>query len=290
MDWDDYRYFLAVARRGTLSAAARELSVTQPTVGRRIVALERRLGAKLYLRRPDGFTLSEAGKQMLAHSEGIEREVLAAEMRVTGRDAGLRGVVRITASEWLCTSVLPPVIQELVARHPQLELELVADQRHLNLARREADLALRPRRFEQAGIVHRAIAPIRFGLYAARRYLAKHGNPRAGDGTGHVVIGMLEDVGDVARAWLASVLPNGVRAVRTNGRDAMVSLATAGVGIACLAEIVGGQVHGLERVHVAPEPPAPTLWLGMPRELRSTPRVRVVADLIVQKLRARLGN
>src|SRR3569833_2797335 len=134
MDWDDYRYFLAVARRGTLSSAARELSVTQPTVGRRIAALERRLGAKLYIRRPDGFTLSDAGKQMLAHSEGIEREVLAAEMRVAGRDAGLRGVVRITASEWLCTSVLPPVIQVFVACLLLLVLVFVAVLCFQNLA------------------------------------------------------------------------------------------------------------------------------------------------------------
>jgi DNA-binding transcriptional LysR family regulator len=84
------------------------------------------------------------------------------------------------------------------------------------------------------------------------------------------------------------VLPNSARSVRTNGRDAMLSLVKAGVGIACLARVVGDELPGLERVPLTPPPPAPTLWLGMPRDLRSTPRVRTVADLIVEKLGARL--
>lgn len=289
VNWDDYRFFLAVARRRTLSAAARDLAVTQPTVGRRIAALERRLGAKLYVRRPEGFTLSAAGGQMLEHAERIERDVLAAELRVSGRDAGLRGVVRITASEWLCTSVLSPLLGELLVRHPQLEIELLADTRHLNLARREADLALRPRRFEHHAIVQRGIANIEFGLYAAPRYLATHGSPRREDGAGHVVIGMLDDVGDVVRDWLGSTLPRASRSVRTNGRDAMVSLASSGVGLACLARVVGDGVVGLHRVDVG-TPPSPMLWLGMHRDARATPRIRAVASFLSGELQQRLAK
>lgn len=289
MDWDDYRFFLAVARRGTLSAAAHELAVTQPTVGRRIGALERRLGAKLFVRRSDGFALSEAGHQILEHSEHIEHDVLAAERRVAGRDVGLSGVVRVTASEWMCTSVIAPMLPDLLDRRPELELELVAEQRHLNLARREADIALRPRRFEHADVTQRAIAPVRFALYAAPRYLAIHGLPRTGGGAGHVVIGMLAGVGDVVGDWLRSVLPRSTRSVRTNGRDAMVSLATAGVGLACLARVVGDRLPELERVPITPEAPAPMMWLGMPRDARSTPRVRLVADLLAGALRTALA-
>ncbi|HEU4731120.1 MAG TPA: LysR family transcriptional regulator [Kofleriaceae bacterium] len=289
MNWDDYRFFLAVARRRTLSAAARELAVTQPTVGRRIAALERRLGAKLYVRRPDGFVLSDAGGHLLEHAERIEREVLAAEVRVFGRDAGLRGVVRMTASEWMCTSVLSPLLGDLVVRHPQLEIELLADPRHLNLARREADLALRPRRFEHQAILQRAIGRLTFGLYAAPRYLATRGTPRDGDGQGHVVIGMLDGIGDVMREWLTSALPRATRSVRTNGRDAMVGLATAGVGLACLARVVGDRVSALQHVPLATPPPAPMLWLGVHRDARTTPRVRAVAGYVAEQLRARLG-
>ena len=287
VNWDDYRFFLAVARKRTLSAAARELAVTQPTVGRRIAALERRLGAKLYVRRPEGFVLSDAGGQMLEHAERIERDVLAAELRVSGRDAGLRGVVRITASEWLCTSVLSPLLSDLLARHPQLEIELVADTRHLNLARREADLALRPRRFEHQAIIQRALASIEFGLYAAPRYLATHGNPRGGDGAGHVVIGMLDGVGDVVRDWLTQTLPRATRSVRTNGRDAMVSLASSGVGLACLARVVGDGVPALQRVDVGSTPTAPMLWLGIHRDARATPRIRAVVSHVTAQIKER---
>lgn len=286
MDWDDVRFFLAVARRGTLSAAARDLGVTQPTVGRRIAAFERRLGALLYVRGSDGFALTGAGRHMLEHAERMERDALAAERMLSGRDVGLRGVVRVTASEWLITSVLAPAVGALVEQHPQLELELVADQRHLNLSRREADIALRPRRFDQQAIVQRATAKLGFGLYATPRYLAKRGAPFAGDGRDQTLITMIDGTGDVARDWLASMFPAASRAVRTNGRDQMCSLATAGVGIACLARIVGDDVHGLQRIPTSSVPPSPTLWLGMARESRNTPRVRAVAAYLVDALHA----
>lgn len=288
MNWDDYRYLLAVARRGTLSAAAQELEVSQPTVGRRIAALEQRLGAKLFVRTPAGFTLSDAGADMREQAERIERDVLAAERRVSGRDVGLRGRVRVTASEWMCTSVIAPMLHDLVVRHPQLEIELVAEHRHLNLARGEADIALRPRRFQHADVVQRAVGAVRFGLYAAPRYIAARGLPQAGNGSGHVVIGMLDSVGDVVRDWLGSVLPRSSRSVRTNGRDAMVSLATAGVGLACLARVVGDELPGLQHVPMTPEAPAPTLWLGMSRDARSSPRVRLVAERFAKELHVRL--
>jgi DNA-binding transcriptional LysR family regulator len=288
VNWDDYRFFLAVARKRTLSAAARDLAVTQPTVGRRIAALERRLGTKLYVRRPEGFELSAAGSQMLEHAERIERDALAAELRLAGRDSGLSGVVRITASEWLCTSVLSPLVHEVLAQHPQLEIELIADTRHLDLARREADLALRPRRFDQQAIVQRAIANVAFGLYASPSYLALRGAVRDG-GAGHVVIGMLDGVGDVVRDWLAQALPRATRSVRTNGRDAMVNLAMSGVGLACLARVVGDAVPALERVTIGSEPPAPMMWLGVHRDARATPRINAVARYLAAQLARRVA-
>jgi DNA-binding transcriptional LysR family regulator len=281
VEWDDLRFFLAVARRGTLSAAARALGVSQPTVGRRIAALERQLGAVLFTRRPDGLSLAAPGEQVLAHAERVEMEVLAVERRVAGRDEGIRGKVRVTASEWLVTSVLSSAIAPLLARHPQLTLELVADPRHANLARREADIALRPRRFDQQGIVQRAVAKIELGLYAAPAYLAARSAPRGGDGRGHAWIAMSDDVGDLARAWSSAVLPDAKTVVRTNGRDAMLSLAVAGVGLACLARVAGDGAAGLQRVHITPPPPIATLWMGMHRDGRQTPRLRAVAAHLV---------
>ena len=286
VDWDDLRFFLVVARTRTLSAAARELKVTQPTVGRRIAALERRLGAKLFLRRSDGFTLSKSGARALEHAEHMEQHVLATERHVTGHDVGIRGSVRVTASEWLVTSVLAPQLAPLLERHPELTVELLADQRHVNLTRREADLALRPRRFEHDAIVSRATAKLGFGLYAAPSYLHARGVPRFGDGRGHALIAMTEDTGDVARAWLTQILPSANIAARTNGRDGMLALAVAGAGLACLARVVGDHAPGLERLSSAPSAPTPTLWMGMHRDARDTPRVRAVATYVAERLRA----
>src|SRR5438552_19176157 len=110
LEWDDLRYFLALARNGSLSAAGRALGVTQPTVGRRIDAFERRLGTKLFRRSPSGYALSPAGESMLAHVDSMEREALAAERIATGRDVGLEGTVRVTAPEWLATRVLAAMV------------------------------------------------------------------------------------------------------------------------------------------------------------------------------------
>jgi molybdate transport repressor ModE-like protein len=279
VDWDDLRFVLMVSRHGTLSAAAKQLGVTQPTVGRRIAAIERRLGAKLFERRPGGLARTSAGASVAEHAERMETDALAAERRVAGADEAVRGTVRVTASEWLVTGVLAPALAPLLARHPGLTVELVADTRHLSLSRREADIAIRPRRFDAGETVKRALGTVAFGLYASRPYLAARGTPRVGDGKGHVLVAMTDDVGDVAREWLRDSFAGADVAVRTNGRDAMVALAVAGVGLACLGRVVGDRVPELVRVATAPV--TPTLWLGMHRDVRRTRRVRaVVAQLV----------
>jgi DNA-binding transcriptional LysR family regulator len=240
----------------------------------------------LFIRRPGGFELSKAGAQVLEFAERMELDALGVERGVSGRDEGLTGTVRITASEWLVTNVLAHLMGPLLSRHPGLAIELVADQRHVNLVRREADLALRPRPFEHDAILQRATAKVSFSLYAARAYLAKRTVPAVSLGRGHVLIAMTDDVGDIARNWLKSVLPEATPSVRTNGRDAMVSLASAGVGIACLARIVGDEIRTLERVPVSLAAPTVKLWLGMHRDLQGTPRVREVASYLTKQLRA----
>src|SRR5687767_14821836 len=132
-DWDDFRYFLAVAREGSLSKAARTLAVAQPTVGRRLQRFEQRLGAKLLLATNSGQELSPTGRRILAHAERIELEMLGVERLASGRDAGLSGHLRLTASEWMLQSVVGPLLAPFVARYPALELELLAEARHLSL-------------------------------------------------------------------------------------------------------------------------------------------------------------
>ncbi len=260
------------------------LQVTQPTVGRRITQLENQLGARLFVRSSAGFALTAAGARALAFAERMDQDVLGVERQLLGRDEGVAGTVRLTASEWLVSSVLAPLVGGLVTDHPRLKLELVADARHVNLARREADIALRPRRFEQPGVVQRSLGKLAFALYAEHSYLNALGPPQPGDGRGHVLIGMSDETGDVARTWLESALPHATRAIETNGRDAMLALARHGVGLACLARIVGDAAPELKRVEL-PGAPTPTLWLGMHRDARGTPRVRAVVAHLTEQLR-----
>jgi DNA-binding transcriptional LysR family regulator len=285
MNWDDLRFFLVVARHGTLSASARELKVTQPTVGRRIAALEQLMGARLFARSSAGFVLTPSGARALAFAERMEQDALGVERQLEGRDEGVAGSVRITASEWLVSSVISSLVRPLLSKHPKLSIELVADARHLNLARREADIALRPRRFEQQGVFQRSVGRLAFGLYAERSYLNALGTPQHGDGRGHVLIGMNDETGDVAREWLESALPHAARSVKTNGRDAMLALARSGVGLACLARIVGDAAPELQQVALSAPSPSPTLWLGMHRDARETPRVRAVVAHLTEQLR-----
>ena len=286
VDWDDLRFFLVLSRHRTLSSAALELKVAQPTVGRRITALERRIGAQLFMRGSNGFTLTPSGARALAFAQRMEQDALSAERHLAGRDEGVRGAVRITASEWLVTSVLSPVAASLLAIHPEPCIELIADARHLNLARREAEIALRPRRFVQQGVIQRAVGKLAFGLYATHPYLAAQGRPSYGDGSGHTLVAMSDETGDAARTWLDAALPNATRSLKANGRDAMLALARTGAALACLARIVGDRSPDLERVGLSPKPPSPQLWLGVHRDTRQIPRVRAVVTHLIERLHA----
>lgn len=284
MDWDDLRYFLAVARHGTVTAAARSLAVAQPTVGRRIAAFEDRLRAKLFVRTPAGWGLTAVGRGMLAHAERMEDHALSAETLAAGRDAGLDGNVRISASEWVIRSILGPALAPLVARHPSLSLELVAEARHASLVRREADLAIRPSKFSHQDVVQRQIGTIEFGLYASDGYLARHGMPDFAAGcAGHVLIAMTDDVGNVAdREWLPPITSRARVAVRTNGREPMATMAAAGMGVTCLPRYVGDGTPGLRLLPTPTPAPRRSLFIGVHREARTTPRVRATLHHIAE--------
>lgn len=288
IDWNDLQFCLAVARHGTLSAAARALKVTQPTVGRRIAAFEKRLGAQLFLRAQTGWALSNVGRDVLAQAERMQEHALVAEHIASGRDAGIDGTVRIIASEWMICSVLGPALAPFIARHPALHLELIADTRHLSLVKREADIALRPSKFKQQEVFQRVIAVIEFGLYASDAYLARHGPPDFERGcAGHVFIGMSDDITQLAdHEWLPPLAAHARFAVRTNGREPMATLAAAGVGITCLPRCLGDRTPGL-RLLATPSPrPRRQLWIGVHRGARTTPRIRSTLRFIGESFRA----
>lgn len=290
MNWDDLKYVLAVAKHGSLSAAARKLHATQPTVGRRIAALETRLGVKLFRRLPGTFVLTTAGETILAGLERIEGEMLAIERAVAGRDAGPIGLVRVTAAEWFCVRLLAPLCNELSEAYPDLSVELIGEPRAANLARREADIAFRFLRFEQKEVIQKRLGGLAFGLYAAPRYLDQRGVPEIADGfKGHAIIAMRAEAGPIADlAWLGEVAHAATITLRTDSREAQARAAVAGLGLACLPRILGDDMGELARLKLTV--PEREIWMGIHADSRAITRVQAAAKMFAAGIRKRSGG
>ncbi|HWN71795.1 MAG TPA: LysR substrate-binding domain-containing protein, partial [Haliangium sp.] len=177
MHWDDLRFFLALAQERTLAAAARGLGVDATTVGRRLAALETALGAQLFERLPEGLRPTSAGAHLLVRAARIAEEATAAEREIRGADQRAEGSLRVTAGDGLVAMVLAPRLGELLSRHPGLDVELRAENRAVDLSRREADLAVRLFRPREPGLVARRIAAMPLRLYGSEAYFTRCGRP-----------------------------------------------------------------------------------------------------------------
>ena len=180
--WDDVRFFLAVARAGNLSGAARALDVGHVTVGRRITLLEKRLGVILLNRTPDGFATTSAGDAVLRQCIAMENAALDIERLAAGRDSLMTGSVRVTSTEALAFQVVAPAVASLRQAHPGLQVDLTVGVRSLDIARRDADLAVRFARPSTSDLVCRKLGEVGYSLYASERYLQKSETPRRGQG------------------------------------------------------------------------------------------------------------
>jgi DNA-binding transcriptional LysR family regulator len=280
MDWDDLRTFLAVARHGTLSAAARKLGVTQPTMGRRLAAMEARTGARLLQRLPDGYALTPLGEAVLGNAERAEAEVLAAERAITGKDVALEGVVRLTTVDTLAARIVAPALAELQSRHPGIIVELVPDTRSLSLSKREADIALRLSRFEGHEVAARRVGTLAMGLYASRQLVER------GDLDETQLVTGLDDQAHLPEArWLREAYPDASIGFRSNSREVQLHATLAGAGIATLARYRADIEPGLIRLDPAKSDMVRDIWLGVHVDMRHMPRVRAVTDAVIESLR-----
>lgn len=280
MDWDDLRTFLAIARQGTLSGAARSLGVTQPTMGRRLAAMEQRTGARLLQRLPGGYALTPLGETVLGNAERIEAEALSAERTITGRDVALEGTVRVTTVDTLAARIVTPALVRLQQLHPGIVVELVPDTRSLSLSKREADIALRLSRFQGHDVFARKVGAMAIGLYAAPEWV-----DRADDEARIVTV--LDDQAHLPEAkWLRELYPNGQIAFRSNSREVQLWAAKSGAGIAAIASYRADPEPGLVRLKPDLPPLIRDIWLGVHGDMRHMPRIRVVMDAIVGALDA----
>jgi DNA-binding transcriptional LysR family regulator len=287
LDWDDLRFFLALSRTGSLSAAARDLRVAQSTVGRRLTSLEASLGVRLLNRTPDGYLPTMAGEEVRAQAERLEAEALNLERTVGGRDTRLAGLVRVTYAETIASHILAPCFAALHAEHSDLMDELISNPRELSLAMREAEISVRLTRSDQHDLVIRKIGSLDFGLYAGPAYLERQGEPDYQAGCpGHHLITQINDIQDAAQtSWLAEMAPRARVAVQTNSHEAAVLATAHGGGLACLARFRADRESGLTRLTTPSPPPSTGIWLVVHRDNRHTARIRTVLSHISDRVR-----
>jgi DNA-binding transcriptional LysR family regulator len=280
LDWEDVRYFVALARYGTLSATARGLRVNHATVARRVTSLETLLGRPLFDRRADGYALTAEGKAVLDEARSMDEAALAVLRRL---DAGteLNGRVRLTAGRVLAERFLIDRLKAFHERYPAIDLELFGGSRVVSLARREADIALHYGSPKDSELVARRVARIAFALYASPDYRDKL---KAGDAP--ALIGFDEESDFIAEAgWLAREFPNGRFSIRTSSQTTQAAAARAGFGVALLPRYVAAGDKGLVQISLGERLPERELWLLIPRDLTKVPRVRAVADYLVEVFR-----
>jgi DNA-binding transcriptional LysR family regulator len=273
LDWEDLRVFVALARAGSLSAAARALKVSHATVGRRVAALEDTLGRPLFDRRADGYALTAEGAAVLELAAGMD-ERASAILRRAGREAGLTGTVRLTATESLAERFLIPRLAGFRRRHPGIDLEVLSDPRSLSLAKREADVAVRLARPQAGELVTRRLATIAYGVYAAP------------DGDTESWVGYDDSFAHLPEAqWLARHAAGGRIALRTNGLAGQLAAVRAGFGKAVLPRWFAEE-SGLAACPPPAPPPVREAWLVVHRDLKDVPRVRALTDAVTAAFEA----
>ncbi|NVZ38126.1 LysR family transcriptional regulator [Pseudomonas sp. 21615526] len=283
MNWDDARVFLAVCRESTLRGAARVLGVDQATVGRRVNALEKSLNATLFLRTSEGYALTAVGEAALQSVENMERSALDLERQVLGLDDRLTGTVRVTTTDSLAIDFLIPAIARLHDAHPNVRVQMDASTQLLNLAKREADIAVRNTRPDNPDLIARRIARWPVGLFASQAYIDRHGAPEPGSlFEGHDLVVYQPHLQSQKDLTLVSEPLGRGRIVAALSSSLLVRRSiAAGIGIGEVP-IVSGERDGLVRLWPDRTRPLPyDVWLVTHADLRHTARVRVVIDEIV---------
>ncbi|WP_454848592.1 LysR family transcriptional regulator [Rhizobium binxianense] len=277
IDWEDLRFFVALAQHRSLSAAARALRVNHATVARRIAALEAGLGTALFERRADGYALSRQGSAILEETQAMAAAAAAIRDRLAAAE-GPSGRVRLTTTRSLADLVLAPSLGDVLQDLPGIELEIVADIRVHSLAQREADIALRFGHPRDSDLTGRRVATVRYGYFCskAQRDAFEAGRPPPLIGYDTVSEGVAE------AAWLDRNFPDHPVALRSASNVVQAQAAAAGLGVAMLPLYVSRHVPGLEAVAFAEPMPARELWMLAPPALAHVPRVRAVLDRLAR--------
>jgi DNA-binding transcriptional LysR family regulator len=291
-DWNRARAFLATAEEGSLSAAARALGSTQPTIGRQIAALEEELDIVLFERVGRGLVITPSGRELLKNVREMGEAATKMALAALGQSQSLEGPIRITASEVVSAFLLWPIVGKLRADHPGIDIEIVASNQATDLAQREADIAIRNFRPTDSELVARKVKDVAVHLYAAPTYLKR--------------MGPIHSVADLARAEFVGfdstgrllTMLNELGFNLTSDNFPVISeshlviweYVKRGIGIGLMQEDIAAAEPGVVRIETGLAPIMIPIWLTTHREVTTSRRIRLVFDLLYHALRTPLGR
>ena len=283
LNWDDLRVFLAVVREGTLSGAARQLKVTQPTAGRRLRALEDSLSARLFERLPQGFVPTSAGAALLPLAEDMERSAEAVERQKASMTDQVRGTVRVSIGE-VMAQFLTPRLPELRAHLPEIEIEISVSHTIANLSRREADLVIRECLPESPGLIARRLGEVGFAVYGTRSYVANYPAARGEARYRSCVWAGFDEEHNyfAGQKWLLERLGDRPLSVRVNDAMVLHEAVRSGVGLGVLACFAADPDPDLIRLTPTLRGVSSVQHLIVHRDLRRVPGVRAVIDTLAE--------
>ena len=272
MNWDDLRYFLALARAGTVSAAGRELKVKHTTVARRIKTLEAELGSRLFDHLVDGYALTPAGENLYPHALIMEEQALAVDREVFGLDAQLRGSLKLTASYDVLGKLVIPHLSRFKQVYPGIDLQLIGSTQLADLSARQADIALRLTPKPPDYLVGKKVLPLRHGIYASENYLKQNPKP------GHVVLWNDEQK---SPQWMRDHFPEAEVVMRVDDVTSMLACLCNHFGLARIPCYIGENVEGLNRLDLPLTPSTWGVWVLSHVDLRATARVRACREFLI---------
>ena len=289
MDWDNLRFFLELARSGTLVSAARRLEVDHTTVARRIQALEKEVGTPLFAREAGGHRLTEAGRRLQPQVEAMEGAFRAVESTAPASHEGLSGVVRIGATEGFGTVVLAPQLALFAQQHPRLVIDLLAMPRLVHLSRREADIVISLERPVRGPAVVTKLTDYTLRLYASKRYLAEHKPVHTReDLRGHKFISYVDDLlFSKELQYLDELYRPEHFALRSTSIIAQYRAVVAGAGIAVLPAFIAELDENLKSILPIQANFTRTFWMSMPEETKHFVRMRAIWDFLRETVAAR---
>lgn len=285
--WDDLRFFLELARKGRLVAAAQRLHVDHTTVSRRIAQLEAAVEARLFDKSPQGYQLTEAGRRLLPYAEAMEAQSIAVYKDISGKDAQLTGTVRLATTEAVGSQIIARHLPRFQGKHPGIELELIAETRRLSLSKREADIAITLSRPDSGRLIASRIGTYSLRLYGAERYLGRHPPIRSRDDLhGHAFIGYIDDLLQMPELRVIDTLvKDPVMIFRSSNMMAQYNACVEGVGLALLHAFMAEYDGRLRPVLADDVEIVRELWLVVHEDLRHVARVEAACQFVTELMR-----